>query len=108
MRRDLAPGIDVFRSAAPRSNETAERRSRQERNTSSSNNVAEQVQRLENVKLASPESTPRTPVLETKIEPSRQIKIPVFACPLLRYLEATTSPARSRIYWRRIVPRPGQ
>ncbi|MFZ0060641.1 MAG: serine/threonine-protein kinase [Pyrinomonadaceae bacterium] len=74
-------GIDVFRSGAPKSAETAERRSRQERNASSSNAVAEQVQRLESVKLASPESTPRTPVLETKIEPSRQIRIPNIRLP---------------------------
>jgi hypothetical protein len=72
---------DTFRSASPKSTEVAERRSRQERNASSNNAVAEQVQRLEKVKLASPESTPRTPILETKIEPSRQIRIPNIRLP---------------------------
>ena len=81
-------GIDVFRSAAPKSTETEEPRSRQERNTSTNNAVAEQVQRLENVKLASPESTPRTPVLETKIEPSRQIKIPNIRLPAAEVAES--------------------
>ena len=70
--------IDTFKSASLKTNEVAERRSRLER---ADNAVAEQVQRLEKVKLADPEVVRHTAVVETKIEPSRQVRIPDIRLP---------------------------
>jgi serine/threonine protein kinase len=66
--------IESFKPAS-KSSEAAERRSRQEKGN---NAVAEQVQRLEKVKLASPGVAPRTAI---RIEPSRQIRIPDIRLP---------------------------
>ncbi len=70
--------IETFKSASAKPSEVADRRSRQERGN---DEVAEQVQRLEKVKLAGPGVAPRTSVTETRIEPSRQIRIPDIRLP---------------------------
>lgn len=70
--------IEPFKPASSKSNEVTERRGRHEKGN---NAVAEQVQRLENVKLASPEVARRTQVPETRIEPSRQVRIPDIRLP---------------------------
>ncbi len=69
---------ESFKPASSKPSEITERRSRQEKEN---NAVAEQVQRLEKVKLASPGVVQRTAVTETRIEPSRQIRIPEIRLP---------------------------
>lgn len=70
--------IEPFKPTSSKPSEVTERRGRQEKGNSA---VAEQVQRLEKVKLASPSVVRRTPVTEIKIEPSRQIRIPDIRLP---------------------------
>jgi serine/threonine protein kinase len=69
--------IETFRPASAKSSEVVERRSRGDR---TNNAVEDQVQRLEKVKLASP-GVAHLPVIETRIEPSRQIRIPDIRLP---------------------------
>ena len=69
--------IETFKPGASKSSEVAERRSRGDKGN---NAVADQVQRLEKVKLASP-GVAHLPVTETRIEPSRQIRIPDIRLP---------------------------
>ncbi len=70
--------VDSFKSPLAKPNEVVERRSRLERGN---NAVADQVQRLEKVKLASPSVARRDLLIETRIEPSRQIRIPDIRLP---------------------------
>jgi serine/threonine protein kinase len=86
-------GIDTFRSTSSKLAEVAERRGRPGKNTSGNNEVAEQVQRLERVKLANPDSAPHTSILETKIEPSRQIRIPDIRLPAAEVPASDALPA---------------
>ncbi len=70
--------VDSFKSPLSKSNNVVERRSRLEKGN---NAVADQVQRLERVKLASPSVARRDVLIETRIEPSRQIRIPDIRLP---------------------------
>jgi len=70
--------IGPFRTPSTKSSEVAEPRSRQEKEN---NAVADQVERLEKVKLASPGVARRTAVTETRLEPSRQVRIPDIRLP---------------------------
>ncbi len=69
--------IESFKPTLSKPSEATERRGRQERGNTA---VAEQVQRLEKVKLASPSVVQRAPISE-RIEPSRQIRIPDIRLP---------------------------
>ena len=103
--------IESFKPASSKSSEGAERRSRQDKGN---NAVAEQVQRLEKVKLASPSVARRIPVPETRIEPSRQIRIPDIRLPAAeapdrdavpiaqpRLLESYRTPSRFSNSWQK-------
>lgn len=72
------------------------RRDRAEKDDSDSNEIAEQVQRLEKVKLANPglARRPEPVVNDSKIEPSRQIKIPEIRLPAAEVKEQDVSGSR--------------
>lgn len=92
---EKAAANDAARSStAAKAPNTTERRNRiSEKNATANNSVADQVQRLEKVKLATihPRRTPAP--LESKVETSREIKIPNIRLPAADVNERFTAPA---------------
>ena len=73
----------TLKPRTPKAQNPTNRREGSEKNDSDTNEIAEQVQRLAKVKLPNPSLTrrPEPVVNESKIEPSRQVKIPDIRLP---------------------------